>query len=94
MLPNTDRADTLQIDYNVCLKCRQYYKYIFWLLLDLAITNSYILYHSQPDLGRVKLKDFQVSLANELINIHSAAEREWVILGLLPLGGSARHTSL
>ena len=26
------------------LKCRKYYKYIFWLLLDLVITNSYILW--------------------------------------------------
>ena len=63
-----DRNDQLRGYYHIQLKCRKYYKYIFWFLFDLAITNLYILYHEQPDNRRVTLKEFRVSLAHELID--------------------------
>ena len=39
-----DHNDQLRGYYHVCLKCRKYYKYIFWSMFDLAVTNAYILY--------------------------------------------------
>ena len=46
-----DQNDQLRGYYNVRLKCRKYYKYIFWFLFDLAITNSYILTKRHTDLN-------------------------------------------
>lgn len=63
-----DRNDQLRGYYRVRLKCRKYYKYIFWFLFDLAITNAYILHRSCPGVRGMKMKDFRVTLANELID--------------------------
>ena len=38
-----DHNDQLRGYYHVRLKCRKYYKYIFWFLFDVAVINSYIL---------------------------------------------------
>ena len=38
-----DRNDQLRSYYHVRLKSRKHYKYIFWFLFDLSITNAYIL---------------------------------------------------
>ena len=38
-----DHNDQLRGYYHVRLKCRKYYKYIFWSMFDLAVTNAYIL---------------------------------------------------
>ena len=37
-----DQNDQLRGYYHVRLKCRKYYKYIFWFLFDVAVINSYI----------------------------------------------------
>ena len=41
-----DHNDQLRGYYNVRMKCRKSYKYIFWFLFDLSITNAYILFAS------------------------------------------------
>ena len=61
--------------YHVRLKCRKYYKYIFWFLLDLAITNSYILCKHFTDIRVVNLKEFRVALAKELISDYCSRKR-------------------
>ena len=61
-----DQNDQLRGYYNVRLKCRKYYKYIFWFLFDLAITNSYILTKRHTDLNFSTLKSFRTTLAREL----------------------------
>ena len=40
-----DRNHQLRKYYHVSLKGRKFYRYIFWFLLKVSITNSYILYH-------------------------------------------------
>ena len=45
-----DNNDQLRGYYHVCLKCRKYYKYIFWFLFDLMVTNSFILCRHFTDL--------------------------------------------
>ena len=45
-----DHSDQLRGYYHVRLKCRKHYKYIFWFLFDLVITNSYILCRNCTDL--------------------------------------------
>ena len=71
-----DRNDQLRGYYHVRLKCRKYYKYIFWCLFDIAITNSYILYkHFCTDRSIKDLKTFRVELAKALIGEYSSRKR-------------------
>ena len=46
-----NRNDQLRGYYHVQYKGRKSYKYVFWFLLDLAITNAYILSQLNPDNG-------------------------------------------
>ena len=41
-----DRRDQLRKYYYVPMKGRKFYRYIFWFLLEVSITNSYILYNN------------------------------------------------
>ena len=70
-----DRNDQLRGYYHVRLKCRKYYKYIFWFMFDLAITNAYILSQSHPDHRGNSLKDFRTTLAKELIGTYSGRKQ-------------------
>ena len=64
-----DHNDQLRQYYHVRLKCRKYYKYIFWFLFDVTLTNSYILSRYNPDLSSsIKhIKEFRMEIAKELI---------------------------
>ena len=73
-----DHNDQLRGYYNVRLKCRKFYKYIFWFLFDVAVTNSYILFrqHVQnPDICVPDLKTFRVELARSLIADYCSRKR-------------------
>lgn len=70
-----DQNDQLRGYYHVRLKCRKHYKYVFWFLFDLAITNAFILYQTQPGNRRKTLRDFRTDLAKELINNYSSRKR-------------------
>ena len=71
-----DRNDQLRGYYHVRLKCRKYYKYIFWSMFDIAVTNSYILYkHFTTNRTIHDLKAFRVELANGLIGEYSTRKR-------------------
>ena len=43
-----DKGAQLHSYYRVRLKSRKYYKYTFWFLFDVAITNAYILSNYTP----------------------------------------------
>ena len=70
-----DRNDQLRSYYHVRLKSRKHYKYIFWFLFDLSITNAYILSQYLPEYRGKKLKDFRVTLAQELIGSYTSRKR-------------------
>ena len=38
-----DRNDLLRQYYHIRLKCRKYYKYLYWMLVDITISNTFIL---------------------------------------------------
>ena len=46
-----DQNDQLQGYYHVRLKSKKYYKYIFWFMFEVAITNALILCTNHTDLG-------------------------------------------
>lgn len=63
-----DRGDQLRGYYNCKVKSRKFYKYIFYFLFDVSITNAFILYknfRSSPTFNTIK--KFRLQLARELI---------------------------
>lgn len=66
------RGDQLRGYYNCRVKSRRFYKYIFYFLFDVAITNAFILYknfRSSPTYNTIK--NFHMQLARELIGDYS-----------------------
>ena len=60
-------GDQLKGYYHVCLKCTKNYKYIFWFLVDVSITNAFILYSYDVQTGTpMTLKQFRMKLAEQL----------------------------
>ena len=70
-----DKGDQLRGYYHVRLKCRKYYKYIFWFLFDLIVTNSFILSRDYTDLPFKSVKEFRIALAKELIGEYMSRKR-------------------
>ena len=70
-----DLNDQLRGYYQLRMKGRKYYKYIFWFLVDLAITNAYILCKHHTHLQITSTKDFRVDLAKALIGTYHSRKR-------------------
>lgn len=71
-----DRGDQLRGYYHCRVKSRKFYKYIFYFLLDVTITNAFVLYKnfcSPPTFNTVK--KFRLQLAKELIGDYSTRRR-------------------
>ena len=71
-----DRGDQLRGYYNCKVKSRKFYKYIFYFLLDVSITNAFILYknfRSSPTFDTIK--KFRLQLARELIGEYTSRRR-------------------
>ena len=73
-----DKGDQLRGYYKVRLKSIKNYKYIFWFLFDVCITNAYILsrynVNSQQPLPQ-SLKNFRLKLATQLIGTYKSRKR-------------------
>lgn len=71
-----DCGDQLQRYYHCRVKSRKFYKYIFYFLLDVSITNTFILYRnfcSSPTFNTIK--KFRLQLAKEPIGDCSTRRR-------------------
>ena len=62
-----DRGDQLRGYYRCRSKSRKFYKYIFFFLFDVAITNTYLLLKSSGSCPFKDLKSFRLQLAKDLI---------------------------
>ena len=83
-----DRWDQLRGYYNCRTKRRKFYKYIFCFLFDVAITNAYILYKHCSSHHPMRVKNFRLKLATELIGqycSHRRAGRSSSAVAHLPL---------
>ena len=69
-----DHNDQLRGYYHTPVKCRKFYKYI-WFLFDVAITNAFILCKGHTTLRKLSVKDFRVQLDKELIGNYSSRKR-------------------
>ena len=71
-----DRGDQLRGYYRCRSRSRKFYKYIFFFLLDVAITNAYILMKSSGRPCPFKdFKSFRLQLAKELIGEYCSRRR-------------------
>ena len=58
-----DRGDQLRGYYCCRTKSKKFYKYLFYFLFDVAITNAFILYkhfHSHPSKSLHTVKEFRL----------------------------------
>ena len=67
-----DRGDQLRRYYGLRLKCMKNYKYIFWFIFDVCVTNAFIIYSrfsvpTPSSTEQLRLKRFRLQLAEGLI---------------------------
>ena len=70
-----DLGDQLRGSYNVRLKNRKNYKYVFWFLFDVAITNAFILHSFDVSTSEMDHKSFRLILAQKLIGDYLTRKR-------------------
>ena len=70
-----DLNDQLRGYYHLRLKGRKFYKYIVFFLIDLTITNAYILYKHYTHLAVESTKKFRAELAKALIGSFSSRKK-------------------
>ena len=71
-----DCGDQLRGYYSCRTKSRKFYKYIFTFLLDVAITNAFILMkHYCPTCPFANIKSFRLQLAKELMAEYCSRRR-------------------
>ena len=70
-----DRGDQNRVYYSCRMKSRKFYKYIFLFLLDVAITNSYILHKHYSPTPIKTVKEFRLQLARELLGDYCSRHR-------------------
>lgn len=64
--------------YQVRMKLRKAYKYIFWFLVEISILNAFILHRYSPSTSTTKsvhYLDFRLQLAKELIGEYNSRKR-------------------
>ena len=70
-----DRGDQLRRYYQLRLKSRKFYKYIFWFLFDVSIVNTYILHTHYSTSPASNFKQFRLQLAKSLIGTYNSRKR-------------------
>ena len=70
-----DRGDQLRQYYHLRSKSRKVYKYIFWFLMDVSITNAYILHKNYATSRASPYKTFRLELAKSLIGQYNSRKR-------------------
>ena len=70
-----DRNDQLRQYYHVKLKCRKFYRYIFWFIFEAAVANAYILHTNFSGVAQQPLKEFRLELAKSLVGEYHSKKR-------------------
>lgn len=71
-----DNGDQMRNYSRVRLKSSKYYKYIFWFLFNVAVTNAYILSNYRVTTTSVNsLKNFRLNLSSTLIGEYNSRKR-------------------
>ena len=72
-----DHNNQIRQYYSVRLKRHKFYRYVFWFLFDVTITNTCILSHYIPTTSKTNLKyiEFRTELARQLIGGYNSRKR-------------------
>ena len=70
-----DFNDQLRGYYSIRLKSRKFYKYLFWSVFDIGLTNMFIVCKKFTELGYNNAKSFRTALAKELIGDYNSRKR-------------------
>ena len=71
-----DLGDQYRKYYQVRMKSRTFYKYIFWFIFEVCILNSYILHRHSPCIGKnLTYLEYRVELAKQLIGNYCSRKR-------------------
>lgn len=70
-----DHNDQLRQYYGVRLKGRKFYKYFFWFVFDVAVTNAFIVSRNHTSQNIPNLKKFRGDLAKDLIGSFNGRKR-------------------
>ncbi len=65
-----DRGDQLRGYYSCRTKSRKFYKYLFYFVFDVAVTNAYILHKHFTSIATGNVKEFRIKLAKQLISTY------------------------
>ena len=73
-----DHNDQLRRYYRIRLKCRKYYKYIFWFLFDVTVSNAFIISKTNPEMAAItrSVKAFRTHLAKETLSGYCSRKRK------------------
>ena len=75
-----DMADARRKSYSCSRRSRRWWLRLFYFLVDLSVTNSYILAQESPLFPKMGLKEYILSLAEELLAKHNSRKRPGRIL--------------
>ena len=89
-----DHNDQLRGYYYVRLKSHKFYKYIFWFLFEVAVTNTHILCKNFSDMTFSDVKSFRAELAKALIGDYCCCKQRGQPYPSLPQSVSVQHTFL
>ena len=70
-----DMADARRKSYSCSRKSRRWWLRLFYFLVDVSVVNSYVLAQESPLFPAMTLKDFIVSLAEELLSSYNSRKR-------------------
>lgn len=72
-----DLGDQYRKYYQVRMKSRKFYRYIFWFLFEICILNSYLLYQYSPCIRKnLTYLDFRIGLAQQIIHFPTSLQRQ------------------
>ena len=73
-----DHNDQLRQYCHMRLKFRRYYKYLFWFLYDVTVSNAFIVSKTNPDMAAEtrSVKDFLTCLAKEMLPGYCSRKRK------------------
>lgn len=76
-MSGVDMGDQYRGYYRVRLKCRKNYKYIFWFLFGVALTNAFILWsrYRASTCKSLTMKEFRLKVAKSLIGDYMSRKR-------------------
>ena len=76
IMGGVDIGDQYRHYYQVRMKSRKFYKYIFWFLFEVSILNSFVLHKYSPCFGKqLSYLNYCVELAQQLIGTYNSRKR-------------------